>query len=73
MNGRSLSSIYYSLTARELMMMGLDVIEVRSIIHSSQNLHNIYVLTYIMKTSSSDQLDSNTSAVLSNWGDSWSD
>ena len=39
-----LSSIYYSLTARELMMMGLDVIEVRSIIYSSQNLHNIYVL-----------------------------
>ena len=36
-----LSSIYYSLTARELMMMGLDVIEVRSII---SELHNIYVL-----------------------------
>ena len=39
-----LSSIYYSLTAKELMLMGLDVIEVRSTIYSSQNLHNIYVL-----------------------------
>ena len=41
MNGRGLSSIYYSLTARELMMMGLDVIEVRSIIYSSQNCTTI--------------------------------
>ena len=39
-----LSSIYYSLTARELMMMGLDVIEVRSIIYSSQDCSNIYIL-----------------------------
>ena len=64
-----LSSIYYSLTAKELMLMGLDVIEVRSTIYSSQNLHNIYVLNLhheevIQRPIIIRQQDS---AVLSSW------